>query len=78
MVRAAEVGRRSTASIVEPGLRVAATWQRIRSFVCPVWSSATVVVRDAHLTKVVQLQSIGCPGWDRTSDQVINSHLLYR
>jgi integrase len=20
----------------------------------------------------------GCPGWDRTSDQVINSHLLYR
>ncbi len=20
----------------------------------------------------------GCEGWDRTSDQVINSHLLYR
>ena len=24
------------------------------------------------------LREIGCPGWDRTSDQVINSHLLYR
>ena len=24
------------------------------------------------------LEQIGCPGWDRTSDQVINSHLLYR
>lgn len=23
------------------------------------------------------LAKIGCPGWDRTSDQVINSHLLY-
>ncbi len=20
----------------------------------------------------------GCPGWDRTSDKVVNSHLLYR
>jgi hypothetical protein len=27
---------------------------------------------------LVQRLKVGCPGWDRTSDQVINSHLLYR
>ena len=25
----------------------------------------------------IPLMENGCPGWDRTSDQVINSHLLY-
>ena len=27
--------------------------------------------------KVRVANQVGCPGWDRTSDQVINSHLLY-
>lgn len=35
--------------------------------------------RDKACHNVTGLESInGCSGWDRTSDQVINSHLLYR
>jgi len=42
-----------------------------------------LLITDLHLSRVLHYRparspKIGSPGWVRTSDQMINSHLLYR
>lgn len=40
----------------------------------PIAHQRACVVQRAPFSSVKN----GCPGWDRTSDKVVNSHLLYR